>query len=245
MSLEDGFNFLGFSVRRYEVKDRRSNLKLLIKPSKESIQKYRDNLKAEWKKILGHDVGRVIKVLNPKIRGWGNYFKIGVSADVFYSLDHWMFNRCLRWARRTHRTKSLKWIRRKYFNVGFEHGNKSWRLLRDKKHGGELLELGSIKIQRHVMVKGTHSPDNPDLRDYWKTRRSKEIKALPKGKRTLAMKQQGKCPKCGDWLLNNEELHTHHKVPRSKGGSDKYDNLELVHLYCHQQVHSNEGLVSP
>lgn len=240
VSLKDGFNFLGFNVRRYEVKDRRSSLKLLIKPSKESVQQYRDNLKAEWKKLLGHDVGRVIKVLNSKIRGWGNYFRIGVSAEVFESLDHWMLIRCLRWARRTHPTKSLKWIRRKYFKVGFEHGNKSWRLLRDKEHGGELLEISSIKIQRHVMVKGTHSPDNPALSGYWKTRRSKEIKALPKGKRTLAMRQQGKCPQCGDWLLNKEELHVHHKVPRSKGGSDKYDNLELVHLYCHQQVHAKK-----
>ncbi len=241
VSLKDGFNFLGLNVRRYEVKDRRSNLKLLIKPSQESVQQYMDNLKAEWKKVLGHDVGRVIKVLNPKIRGWGNYFRIGVSAEVFDSLDRWMLGRCLRWARRTHRTKSLKWLRRKYFNVGFEHGNKSWRLLRDKEHGGKLLEISSIKIQRHVMVKGTHSPDNPALSDYWKTRRSKEIKALPKGKRTLAMRQQGKCPRCGDWLLNKEELHVHHKVPRSEGGSDQYDNLELVHLYCHQQVHSKKA----
>ena len=65
-------------------------------------------------------------------------------------------------------------------------GNKSWGLLRDKEHGGELLKLNSIKIQRHVLVKGTHSPDNPALSDYWKTRRSKEIKAMPKGKTNLS-----------------------------------------------------------
>jgi RNA-directed DNA polymerase len=151
-----------------------------------------------------------------------------------------MFERSLRWAKRTHPTKSLNWIRRRYFSIEFANGNKSWKHLRDKKHGSKLLEISSIKIQRHVMVKGTHSPDNPELGDYWRTRKSKEIKALPKGKRTLATRQQGKCSMCGNWLLNDEELHTHHKAPRSEGGSNKYDNLELVHLYCHQQIHSKK-----
>ncbi len=237
VSLDEGFDFLGFNVKRYEVRDRRSNRKLLIKPSKESVQKFRDNLKKVWKGLVGHNVASVIRTLNPKIRGWGNYFKPGVSAEVFYSLDAWMFTRCLRWARRTHRNKSLRWIRHKYFNTEIRKGSQSYGSLRDKKNGYELLNLSSVKIQRHLMVKGTHSPDNPELNDYWKARRSKEIKALPKGKQILATRQQGKCLICGEWLLNDEELHTHHKIPKSRGGSDKYDNLELVHLYCHQQIH--------
>ncbi|MEL6165918.1 MAG: HNH endonuclease signature motif containing protein, partial [Cyanobacteria bacterium J06628_3] len=50
------------------------------------------------------------------------------------------------------------------------------------------------------------------------------------------------CPVCGESLLNDEELHLHHKKPKSQGGRDNYGNLQLVHLYCHQQIHS--GTVS-
>jgi hypothetical protein len=40
---------------------------------------------------------------------------------------------------------------------------------------------------------------------------------------------------CGMDLINGEELHRHHRIPRARGGSDARSNRELVHLYCHQQ----------
>ncbi|MGM3309604.1 HNH endonuclease [Anabaena sp. WFMT] len=54
----------------------------------------------------------------------------------------------------------------------------------------------------------------------------------------IAQRQQYVCPVCGESLLNDEELHLHHKKPKSQGGGDNYGNLQLVHLYCHQQIHS-------
>ncbi|MFC1718621.1 HNH endonuclease signature motif containing protein [Candidatus Poribacteria bacterium] len=33
-------------------------------------------------------------------------------------------------------------------------------------------------------------------------------------------------------------VHTHHKKPVKEGGKNSYDNLQLLHLYCHQQIHS-------
>ncbi|MGB3204066.1 MAG: group II intron reverse transcriptase/maturase [Crinalium sp.] len=240
VSLTEGFNFLGFNVRRYEVKDRRSNLKLLIKPSNESKQKFRDNLKESWMKLIGFDVDLVLRKLNPKLKGWGNYFRVGVSAETFYKLDAWMFRRALRWAKRAHPTKSWGWIRKKYFTSK----SKSWGKFGDKETGILLTLLGEIKIKRHVMVKGTHSPDNPELKDYWETRRSKDIKSLSKSHQVLAKRQKGRCPVCKDSLVNGEELHAHHIIPRSEGGNDKYNNLNLVHLYCHQQIHSKKSLVS-
>ncbi|HEY9693425.1 MAG TPA: group II intron reverse transcriptase/maturase [Oculatellaceae cyanobacterium] len=242
VSLTEGFNFLGFNVRRYEVEDRRSKLKLLIKPSKESVQKFRDNLKESWMKLVGFDADLVVKSLNPKIKGWGNYFRVGVSAETFYELDAWIYGRVLRWAKRTHPKKNLGWIRKRYFT-----NNKpgtSWGKFGDKASGVYLALLGEIKIKRHIKVVGNYSPDDPELKDYWETRMSKDVKSLAKSRQILAKRQRGKCTVCGDSLLNGEELHAHHIVPRSEGGKDKYDNLNLVHLYCHQQIHSKKSLVS-
>jgi 5-methylcytosine-specific restriction endonuclease McrA len=39
-------------------------------------------------------------------------------------------------------------------------------------------------------------------------------------------------------LFNDEEIQLHHKKPGKEGGEDSYSNLQLLHLYCHQQVHS-------
>ncbi|MGD1857674.1 MAG: HNH endonuclease, partial [Leptolyngbyaceae cyanobacterium] len=30
----------------------------------------------------------------------------------------------------------------------------------------------------------------------------------------------------------------HHRLPKAKGGKNTYDNLVLLHLFCHQQLHA-------
>jgi hypothetical protein len=36
-----------------------------------------------------------------------------------------------------------------------------------------------------------------------------------------------------------EETHQHHHRPRHHGGTNAWDNLVILHLYCHQQTHSD------
>ena len=56
----------------------------------------------------------------------------------------------------------------------------------------------------------------------------------------LGKNQKGICLICQDTLFNEEELHVHHKKPRAKGGKSTYDNLILVHFFCHQQLHAKD-----
>ena len=89
--LTEGFDFLGFNVRHYKTPQTyKSGWKLLIKPSKESVQKIRTKLRERWLILRGANVRAVLKELNPVIRGWANYFRIGVASEVFHKLDHWM-----------------------------------------------------------------------------------------------------------------------------------------------------------
>src|SRR5262249_9905172 len=81
--------------------------------------------------------------------------------------------------------------------------------------------------------------DNPELREYWEHRRMMKVKDLTPSRQKVAKAQNGVCPICGDWLFNEEELHSHHKRSKSESGGNRYDNLILVHLYCHQQIHSD------
>ena len=57
----------------------------------------------------------VIKMLNPKIVGWSNYFKTEVSTKAFQRLDNLLWQKLSRWAKRRHSHKNAHWIVNKYF----------------------------------------------------------------------------------------------------------------------------------
>ena len=57
---------------------------------------------------------------------------------------------------------------KKYFG---QHGNAHWRFqANDGKKTIYLFDVSSVKIERHIKVKGTASPDDPTLREYWQIR---------------------------------------------------------------------------
>jgi RNA-directed DNA polymerase len=101
--LTEGFDFLGFNIRHYPVPTTaRSGYKVLIKPSKESVRKFKERMRLEWMDLKGHNTMEILKRLNPIVRRWASYFRIGVSKRTFETLDHWMFARCARHVRSKH-----------------------------------------------------------------------------------------------------------------------------------------------
>lgn len=234
--LSEGFNFLGFNVRHYRAaRTSKCGWKLLIKPSKESVQKLRDKLRAKWLSMPGQNVAAVVKQLNPVVRGWANYFRIGVAKRTFSALDHWMFAREVRYAKRTHPTKPWYWLKERYWGKLNLDRNNRW-VFGDKPTGKHLLWFGWFPIERHVLVQGDASPDDPSLRAYWEERNLAKVKDLIPSKQRIAKKQGGLCPRCDVTLFNDEPLKIHRKKPRSEGGGDNYGNLQLLHLLCHQQL---------
>ena len=74
--LSEGFDFLGFNIRRYGAK-------LLIKPSTAAIRRLRNRLASETRKLRGSNARAVIARLNPIIRGWAAYYRgSGVQQDL-------------------------------------------------------------------------------------------------------------------------------------------------------------------
>ena len=235
--LQEGFNFLGFNVRHYPASNTRTGYKLLIKPSKASVKEFKHRMKREWSALVGHNVDVVVRKLRPILRGWGNYFCTQVSKETFNELDRWMFYRKGRWCRRTHPTKSWKWIVRTYFGRLRTGRTDQW-VFGNPKNGNHLSQLVWTPIRRHNVVRHDASPDDPNLRSYWEQREVEKAELLPtKQQRILARLQKGRCPICQNGLDNDEELHVHHVIPKSQGGEDAITNLKLVHLYCHQQLH--------
>lgn len=50
--------------------------------------------------------------------------------------------------------------------------------------------------------------------------------------------QKGKCAVTGEKFSSMEEIHCHHKIPKSKGGKDDYQNLVLVTETVHKLIHA-------
>ena len=236
--LTEGFDFLGFNIRHYPApQTSRTGWKLLIKPSKESVQDVQRKIKDQWKKAQGTNVQSVLAKLNPIIRGWANYFRTAVAKEIFSSLDRWMFYKADRYTRRMHPKKSKDWRHQKYWGR-FQLDRRDPWVFGDKQTGGHLLKFSWFPIERHVMVKGTASPDDPQLSDYWMKRQATKARDLTFSKQKLASRQKGRCPECFESLFNDEELQVHHRLARSLGGQSTYSNLALVHFLCHQQIHA-------
>jgi RNA-directed DNA polymerase len=242
-SMEDGFDFLGFNHRRYDGK-------LLIKPSKKKVLDFCKRIGKEIKRLNGDEQEKIIKKLNPILRGFANYYKNVVSKETFGYISHRIWQYLWRWAKRRHPNKNTKWVRKRYFKT--IKGNKwTFACTISDRRGIEkelvLYPIAYTPIERHIKVKGEASPDDPSLKEYWEKRHQKFGKSYwEKNSRnyTIAEIQNWKCPICGEPLLNGEGIDTHHIVPVAEGGLDDINNLQHLHIACHKQVHSKSKFSS-
>lgn len=141
----EGFNFLGWNFRKYRGK-------LLIKPSKESIQKFVEKISQTIKMGKSWSQERLINKLNPIIRGWTNYHISVVSSETFRKLDHILWTMLWKWAKRRHHNKSKKWIVDKYWK---KNTTRRWNF---QTETNKLLFLSDTKIRRHSPLKLQMNP---------------------------------------------------------------------------------------
>lgn len=164
--IDDGFDFLGQNVRKY-------NGKLIIKPTKENVKAFLGNIRETTRKHLGTNAAALIGALNPKIRGWANYHRHVASGNTFSYVDTDIYNSLWQWMKRRHRNKSKTWMKYKYWFSG----SKPWIFstsVKDKKGKPRLYELiraCSIGIVRHVKIRGRANPFDQEYDAYFKNRR--------------------------------------------------------------------------
>ena len=58
---------------------------------------------------------------------------------------------------------------------------------------------------------------------------------------SLYLAQKGKCAVTGESFTSTEGFHCHHKIPKSKGGTDDYKNLILVTATVHKLIHATNA----
>jgi RNA-directed DNA polymerase len=197
VTLGEGFDFLGFNVRRYGTKP-------LIKPSKAAVRRIRERLRTELRSMRGTNAPTVIKRLNPIIRGWAAYYRTQVSAEIFGSLDQYPWELTFKWARFSHANKPTRWVVARYFGRFNKARQDRW-VFGDRKSGAYLHKFAWTNIDRHQIVDGAASPDDPALADYWARRRRKTPLPTDKTSRWLLKAQDGRCSICRDLLAPDDD----------------------------------------
>ena len=246
--LDDGFDFLGYNVRRYGGK-------LLIKPSKAAVRHLRERLTAEVKALNGANATAVISRLNPIIRGWSAYYRNAVSSRTFSVLDDHVWRLTYRWAVRAHPNKPKTWVIDRYFGKFHPARQDRWTF-GDRASGRYLQKFSWAKIVRHQLVPGRASPDDPSLADYWSRRRRRQHLPLGLADLRLLQAQQGRCPHCRGLLLHAEHepqsphdwqqwltatrkaIQRHAVTAKARPGtSDDVAAPQLLHAHCARRQH--------
>jgi RNA-directed DNA polymerase len=249
VSLEEGFDYLGFNVRRYGDK-------LLVKPSKAAVRRIRERLRTELRSLRGANARAVITRLNPIIRGWAAYYRGVVSSKTFSALDDYMWRLTYKWVLFTHPNKPRSWNIPRYFDRFNKTRRDRW-VFGDRQSGAYMQKFAWTRIVRHAMVKSGASPDDSALAEYWAMRRRKAPPlSIDKANLRLFESQQGRCWICGEWLLPVDEQPESPReweqwllaarrtitpiATREHGTTDETD-LRLSHAHCHARRHADRG----
>lgn len=137
--IDDGFDFLGFNIRR--MRKRGSNKWFVYtRPSKKAIASIKSRVKTmTYRSTLHKEPGYLLDYLGRVLRGWANYFRHGVSKATFSAVDSYAWERITAWLRKKHR---IGWpeLRRRFCLPG------TWRLAVD---GTRFKGAASVSVIRY------------------------------------------------------------------------------------------------
>ena len=87
----ESFGFLGFDFRRVKTLGGKWGVKFM--PKKKARASLLDKLKVIFQSFRSQPVQMVIELINPILRGWANYYRIGHSSACFSYVRQWVEQR--------------------------------------------------------------------------------------------------------------------------------------------------------
>jgi RNA-directed DNA polymerase len=241
----EGFEFLGFHLISIKSKDS-AQYKIKIHPSKASKQRLLNKTRSIIQNNHSASSYCLINLLSSRIIGWANYFKFSECHQDFAKMDYSIYQQVRTWGfrRKSKGLRSRTKLKDKYFPSGHTY------VFRGKKYSNNWILVGQTLINgvkkenflpkmvwvgssQHVKIKGNASPydgNNP----YW-AKRTEKYSGFSHRISKLIKRQYGRCAICEEAFTPFDVIEANHIVPRSKGGSDKLSNLQVLHKHCHIQ----------
>lgn len=251
----EGFEFLGFQLISIKSGPK-DQYKLKISPSKTSKARLIELIRSILQTNRAASAYNLIQQLSPRMIGWANYFQYSECSKDFSKLDYIIFQQLRAWVfrRKSSGLRSRGKLREKYFPKGKEY------LFRGKRHTNNwvlwgqtkekvgkmqdifLPKLSWVASNQYRKIKGTAFPyDGNHL--YW-GKRMEKYSGFSHSISRLIKTQYGQCTICQQSFLPMDIIEIDHIVPRAKGGSDQYKNLQVLHKHCHVQKSRHENTVS-
>lgn len=113
---KQGFNFLGFHFHKRASWKYPQAHYCLSWPSSNAMKRVRQKIKAITadRRRLQYPLESVVATLNPILRGWVHYFRVGNSSLKFQALDRYVFDRLALFRRRKYRLRRRSWATESY-----------------------------------------------------------------------------------------------------------------------------------
>jgi RNA-directed DNA polymerase len=109
LTRDETFSFLGFDYRR--VRTRRGVWGVRVTPRMKARTAVLKKLKEVFRRYQSQPVDRVIYLINPILRGWVNYFRVGNSSECFGYIKDWVEKRIRCHLMRARKRRGFGWNR--------------------------------------------------------------------------------------------------------------------------------------
>jgi RNA-directed DNA polymerase len=103
------FTFLGFEYRR--ILSRNGVWRPYYAPKLKKRTAMFAKLREVFRRNVSQPVGKVIDEINPILRGWANYFRVGHSNRCFSMVKHWVEKKVRRHLMRSRQRSGMGWKR--------------------------------------------------------------------------------------------------------------------------------------
>ncbi len=235
------FCFLGFQIAYVKVQGK---FRVRITPSKENVIHICKKVQSIITRNKAASAYELIGKLRPVILGWANYFKFCECKKTFSKVDNLIFQKLRAWVFRRAIRQGREAVKSKYFPSGnlYKFQNRTYKAnwvlngtkvtnSKSKSTTIHLPKIAWIASEKFVKIRADYSPyDENEL--YW-IHRNPRYSTLSIRRKNLLRIQKGKCKICNKIFVDGDVLEVDHILPKSKGGTDDYSNLQLLHRQCH------------
>lgn len=236
--------FLGFEIRAVSKGLKYTARSYVSKTSKRTMI---DKLRKTIKRVQENP--GYVNLLNYKILGMHNYYRIATTVSVAFSEIDYELKAMMKT-----RFKTFGKYSKPYYgtNITFDKlYSKTYRTW--KIQGTWVYPIADVQFKIPInFIPGTVPYTSSGRNKYYKgigldvkIEMAKILRRRETGRTVEYMDNRlsryvmvkGKCEVTGR-ALSSEELHCHHIVPLSLGGTDKYDNLKIIHKDVHKIIHA-------